>query len=429
MKFKLVSSLILIFTVVIFMNAQFADAATEVHILGAKRYFKAAPYIENGTTMVPASEVVPAIGAKYSYNSKTKVITISRGLEKITVKVGSKAGQYVTGVPQSSKTYSKAVALKQPATLKNNVAYVPLTFIADGLGYVTFYKNGIVYLDINYKPSNTYNWHLAMASSNISSQAYNKNAQPVANKQVLQSYGFTDVTLVGANQSIFSLKPMQVLLGQKTLPNGTKVYAISFRGTEINKVGDLAMDVMIKKVSYGDCSGCQAASGFATYVSHLTKQHNKVKIGNKTLENIVKNAKSTDIFWVTGHSLGGAAANLYSSFLADKGIKRSQIITYTFGSPRVVNNKFAAHYKNKFYYHRITNPNDPFVHLPYKDGLAGLNLLSNEFTAMGNRHVVYQKNPAKNTVKAFFTNSNYISQHKIQNYSNHVRSGNILLNQ
>jgi predicted lipase len=75
-----------------------------------------------------------------------------------------------------------------------------------------------------------------------------------------------------------------------------------------------------------------------------------------------------DIFRIVGHSLGGALATHAALSLANQ--KMPVSILYTYGSPRVGDQKFSEWYdyqintSNKF---RVTHGHDPVPHLPPHD--------------------------------------------------------------
>lgn len=77
------------------------------------------------------------------------------------------------------------------------------------------------------------------------------------------------------------------------------------------------------------------------------------------------NQLGTDKVVVTGHSLGGAIATLCAQYLSDY---IPNVVTYTFGSPRVGDYLFADLFNitisNSY---RVVNKDDIVPHLPYYD--------------------------------------------------------------
>lgn len=71
--------------------------------------------------------------------------------------------------------------------------------------------------------------------------------------------------------------------------------------------------------------------------------------------------------WVTGHSLGGALANIFSAMLLEHGLPLAGL--YTYGSPRVGDKKFDAAMARAFrahgiHHHRVVNDGDAVPHVP-----------------------------------------------------------------
>jgi hypothetical protein len=79
-------------------------------------------------------------------------------------------------------------------------------------------------------------------------------------------------------------------------------------------------------------------SGFLNSANLLIASESKAKIYNLTLKEIIEqniNGKRNDHFYITGHSLGGAVATIYSTKLLDRGIKSDMMSIYTFGAPPI----------------------------------------------------------------------------------------------
>ena len=62
--------------------------------------------------------------------------------------------------------------------------------------------------------------------------------------------------------------------------------------------------------------------------------------------------------YLTGHSLGGAAAVLAAARLSDLGVRPEQLIVTTFGAPAVGNAVFARRYEGRFTLHRVVMSGD-----------------------------------------------------------------------
>lgn len=65
-----------------------------------------------------------------------------------------------------------------------------------------------------------------------------------------------------------------------------------------------------------------------------------------------------DKIYITGHSLGGAVAELLTAKLLDMGVNSNQIETITFGAPAVGNKAFINKYEPKMNLTRITMKGD-----------------------------------------------------------------------
>ena len=63
--------------------------------------------------------------------------------------------------------------------------------------------------------------------------------------------------------------------------------------------------------------------------------------------------------FLTGHSLGGAAAVLAAARLSDMGVPAEQLVVTTFGAPAVGNAAFVRRYEGRFTLHRVVMRGDP----------------------------------------------------------------------
>jgi len=133
-----------------------------------------------------------------------------------------------------------------------------------------------------------------------------------------------------------------------------KVLLLSFRGTEPDCLADIMTDLMVRMVPgpFGNVH-----SGF--------KNAWKL-IESDVLACIHAFRKNNQSLWVTGHSLGGALAKLATAYIATSGIFVNGL--YTFGQPRVGDQKFSdhfnVHYKNRTF--RFVNNNDLVTRVPMR---------------------------------------------------------------
>lgn len=131
---------------------------------------------------------------------------------------------------------------------------------------------------------------------------------------------------------------------------------VSFRGT--NNWRSVFADIKFPKIDCSLVEGCKVHSGFAQswdeIKSEITKAVNDARKENPSYKLVI-----------TGHSLGGAVATLASAYYRKDDIP---LDVYTYGSPRVGNDKFADFVSNQKGPHwRVTHGNDPIPRLPFAD--------------------------------------------------------------
>lgn len=88
-------------------------------------------------------------------------------------------------------------------------------------------------------------------------------------------------------------------------------------------------------------------------------------------------AHPTEVLYLTGHSLGGAAAILTAARLSDMGVRPEQLRVITFGSPAVGNAAFARYYEKRMQLTRIVMDGDPVA--------AALQSLGTRYVQFGER--------------------------------------------
>ena len=126
---------------------------------------------------------------------------------------------------------------------------------------------------------------------------------------------------------------------------------LTFRGTESFK--DAYCDIDVRRHSLEN--GCKIHNGFYEQF-HVLKEAIEYDIDNN-INNI------TEIN-ISGHSLGGALATIASAFFGEK-YKNIKINCYTFGCPRVGNDKFVNWFHENIKDNwRICNNSDPVPSLP-----------------------------------------------------------------
>jgi hypothetical protein len=223
----------------------------------------------------------------------------------------------------------------------------------------------------SFKPSTTYNKDIGLFSAYISNKAYSDNFWEIQN--YLDSYGFRSI----AKHDITSgMKDTQFLTANKEIVlNGkkTNLILIAFRGTA--NVKDALTDADITKRTFTDGS-TKVHKGFFDVMKLAKSMESGIAISDTidshsiSLEGAINKASySNEIFLIVGHSLGGAISTLYATDLLNRGVPKSKILVYTYGSPAVGDKNFVSKYDGNIYYHRIRNKYDPVPFSAYIDTL------------------------------------------------------------
>jgi len=133
---------------------------------------------------------------------------------------------------------------------------------------------------------------------------------------------------------------------------------VSFRGTDdlSNWIANLDFP---KTSAYPECDGCEVHGGF--YSAWLSVKDGVVA----EVKNLLTTYPDAQIF-VTGHSLGAALAALCTAELgASSTIDPKITAVYTYGQPRIGNEKFREFYDSGTSISwRLTHQRDPIPHLP-----------------------------------------------------------------
>jgi hypothetical protein len=131
------------------------------------------------------------------------------------------------------------------------------------------------------------------------------------------------------------------------------VIYVVFRGTEPTSISNWLNNLKVLKVNYAYCQECQVHKGF--YEAFLNVKEDMLKNLNE-LRKLYPTAKVR----VTGHSLGGALA-LFATLEIEKNVCDVDAL-YTFGQPRVGDEKFVKYVNEEFkqkFNARVTNGRDP----------------------------------------------------------------------
>ncbi|MBR1580380.1 MAG: lipase family protein [Selenomonadaceae bacterium] len=123
---------------------------------------------------------------------------------------------------------------------------------------------------------------------------------------------------------------------------------LSICGTEDQK--DAEIDLRVKLVPF-DIEGGSVHQGFNDYA--------EVLLSSDRLSAIIDEiAASGETLYLTGHSLGGAAAIIAAARLTERGLG-DRISVMTFGAPAAGDRFFADHFNGRFKFDRITVSGDP----------------------------------------------------------------------
>ena len=183
----------------------------------------------------------------------------------------------------------------------------------------------------------------------------------------------------------------------KELADGNKIYILAFPGTERAK--DIAVDMRVARAPFLGNSVAEfkkaaterdkynhlvplVHSGFNDYTMTAMFDKKLPDFGLLTAGELIAQNLQNETqmhLYLTGHSLGGAAAILTAARLADLGVNPKQLDVITFGSPAVGNAAFARKYENKINLQRVTMKKDPVS--------AMLQSLSGGFVQFGQKEV------------------------------------------
>lgn len=183
----------------------------------------------------------------------------------------------------------------------------------------------------------------------------------------------------------------------KEMPDGHRAVLLAFPGTENAK--DAKVDLRTRSVPFGG-SSVEEFRDVAQQDRHATSYplvhkgfddytmtalfHEPVDLaGSGACETMGEHlaqelrAHPTEVLYLTGHSLGGAAAILTAARLSDMGVRPEQLRVITFGSPAVGNAAFARYYEKRMRLTRIVMDGDPVA--------AALQSLGTRYVQFGER--------------------------------------------
>ena len=156
--------------------------------------------------------------------------------------------------------------------------------------------------------------------------------------------------------------------------DGAELHLIAFPGTE--RGSDIWTDLRMKRAAFGGHSPAEFLAvrdtpkeerggmplvhrGFLDYcqAALFTDAAEGETAGERLAADL--RAHPSEKLYLTGHSLGGAAAILAAARLSDLGVSPAQLIVTTFGAPAVGNEDFVRTYQDRFTLRRVVMRGDP----------------------------------------------------------------------
>ncbi|MDR2970377.1 MAG: C39 family peptidase [Bacteroidales bacterium] len=206
--------------------------------------------------------------------------------------------------------------------------------------------NGVSYLTrCDYKEAfdnpNSYNWRFAYWCGKVAEASYDNG-----NNVVMATMGFENITWGIGNTVEYDI-------GEKWI-DGKKYIMISIKGTNPANVWNLITDISVWPKNWNTGKATNPLNQSNPHVHWGFYESAKAiweKIWTSWTDATTIDKKASYI--ITGHSLGGAIAELISLHLAEKGVKSNQIICYGFASPPVGNEKLLEIAQDKNIRNRI----------------------------------------------------------------------------
>lgn len=156
--------------------------------------------------------------------------------------------------------------------------------------------------------------------------------------------------------------------------DGAELHLIAFPGTE--RGSDIWTDLRMKRAAFGGHAPAEFLAvrdtpkeerggmplvhrGFLDYcqAALFTDAAEGETAGERLAADL--RAHPSEKLYLTGHSLGGAAAILAAARLSDLGVSPDQLIVTTFGAPAVGNEVFVRTYQDRFTLRRVVMRGDP----------------------------------------------------------------------
>ena len=163
--------------------------------------------------------------------------------------------------------------------------------------------------------------------------------------------------------------------------DGGETHLIAFPGTE--RGSDVWTDLRLGRAVFGGTTPAEFLAvrdtrvterketplvhrGFLDYTQAALFTDVLPDYGSRTAGEVIADelrAHPAAQVFLTGHSLGGAAAVLAAARLSDMGVPAEQLVVTTFGAPAVGNAAFVRRYEGRFTLHRVVMSGDPMKDL------------------------------------------------------------------
>ena len=199
---------------------------------------------------------------------------------------------------------------------------------------------------------------LNLATALISMSSYSAELNMLA-REWLADLGWQ----IDTHEYATALADGRVHILARQFPDGEQIYVLAFPGTERKQ--DAIVDLRVTRVPFGGTTPAEfnavAAAvenksganplvhkGVHDYTQAALFSEKLSDFGNLTLGEVIARDLRTHpayTLYLTGHSLGGAAATLAAARLSDMGVSPQQLRVITFGAPAVGNTALARAYE------------------------------------------------------------------------------------
>ena len=179
-----------------------------------------------------------------------------------------------------------------------------------------------------------------------------------------------------SHETVSAAAEGRFLLVYRTMPSGERMYILAFPGTE--RLKDAEVDLRLSRVPFGGANPAEFQQfadqkvtqpgtpmvhrGFNDYTRVALFQAPLKEFQGRTAgEVIAQELKQhpAETLYLTGHSLGGAAATLAAARFSDMGVLPQQLQVVTFGAPAVGDGAFAKRYAPRMNLSRVVISGDP----------------------------------------------------------------------